>query len=47
MTRRTSQPSPNLPNTYLPDCAATADKIVQQVVEGYPDKTRQARKEAA
>lgn len=44
---RTSQPSPNLPSAYLPNCKATADTIVQQIIEHYPDKTRKARKEAA
>lgn len=51
MTRLTSQPSPTVINakrTYLPpSCEATADEIVQQIIEHFPDETRQVRKEAA
>lgn len=50
MTRRTLQPSPmviNAKRTFLPRCEATADQIVQQIIEHFPDKTRQVRKEAA
>lgn len=51
--KRTRQPSPTVVNakrTYLPDCEATADTIIQSIIEGYPDRTREIvvdRKEAA
>ncbi|WP_281414436.1 hypothetical protein [Rhizobium sp. ARZ01] len=37
----------NAKRTFLPDCKPTADTIVQQIIEHFPDETRQVRKEAA
>lgn len=51
--KRTSRASPTVINakrTYLPDCEVTADTIIQSIIEGYPDLTREIvvdRKEAA
>lgn len=50
MSKRFKGTSPmfiNASRVKLPDCEATADTIVQMLVEGYPDGFTQADRECA
>lgn len=47
MTLPSTQRSPNVILTKLPECRDTADQIVRDVIEGQPDATRRVTERAA